>query len=599
MRRPVHYLRANHSCRTPKRAIFFDCESLPHEIDASRESHQLRLWTACFCKYHDGCIINEKWFSGHSASEFWQFAKACSSPRETLWLFAHNLCFDFTLVEGWEQLTLRGNSLKRCVIEDPPVILGFEIDECSYKAVDTLNYWPSSLASLGESVGLPQHEMPDYSDPENTWLAYCANDTNIIKGAVSGLIRMIHERNLGNFAPTASGIAWSAYRHRFMHSAILIHADEDAVKLERAACHGGLNVVWKIGRVDNPVLVLDVNSLYPSVMNEHAYPCKLLDYGHGESVDSVQRMLNDGLGVIASVRLDCRDDFPLRRHCGSVMACGRFSTTLAGPELLRAIQSGSTKSIGSFAVYRLAHIFSFYVEYFYLLRMECKRAGNRAGSELCKTLLNSLWGKFQQRSHSWIDRKGEIPEGAFSQWSAQKGGSEEVRTYRSVAWLVQELVERGESDNSFPAIGAYVLAYGRERMRQLRLIAGLKDCYYCDTDSLHVSAMGQHRLWKAGELSETTLGKMKLQGSWPHAEYFGVKDYTLGSKVTLAGRKANAVDGERGVYSQDEFQGVKSVVQSQPLPEIIVSHKTIRRSVKAVDGIVDVDGWVSPPILSE
>lgn len=597
--RPMHYLRGSSTCRTPRRAIFFDCESLPHSIGPNRESHALRLWTACYVEWQYGTVVVEEWNSGKCADSFWALVGCKVNRRETLWVFAHNLSFDWTLIGGWDALQMPDVKLERCVIEDPPVILGMTCNGCRITAVDTLNYWPSSLATLGKSIGVAKADMPLFDDPDNVWFAYCANDTRIIKEAVCGLVAMLAERNLGNFASTASGISWSCYRHRFMTHAILIHNDENATKLERAACHGGRCEVWRIGRINNTIHVLDVNSLYPSEMMQHKFPTKLLEYGHGISVHALRDLLASDVGVIATVRLHTDGEFPRRTDSGYAMATGDFSTVLAGQELGRAISGGSVVSVNSFSLYRMDWIFADFVEHFYALRLDCRRSGNRAGAALCKTLLNSLWGKFQQRTHSWRNASGVVGEEDFAQWTYHNVLSGMVRSYRAVAGLVQCLQERGEADNSFPAIGAYVLSYGRERLRELRHTAGLENCYYCDTDSLHCNDAGVDRLNRSGQLSESVLGKMKLVGSWPHAQYYGQKDYELGDSVILAGRKATAVGTERGLYWQDEFQGVKSVVQTEPRPEIIVTRRTVCRGSNVINGVVGPDGRVTPVVLRE
>lgn len=597
--RPIHYLRGSTTCRVPRRCLFFDCESLPYEVSRSKEFHRLRLWTACYVELDRGQVIKEEWFSGTKDDGFWAIIGCKVNKREALWLFAHNLSFDFTLLGGWDQLQQEGVKLTRCVLEDPPVILEFTVNGCSVKAVDTLNYWPSSLAALGTSIGIEKHEMPDFADGNDVWLSYCANDTRIIKDAVCCLIGMVVKENLGNFSPTASGISWNCYRHRFMTHKILIHNDADATKLERAACHGGRCEVWKVGRIDHTVNVLDVNSLYPSVMNEHKYPAKLLDYGHNVTISELRDMLAGGLGVIASVRLHTDSEFPSRSSAGVRMATGDFTTCIAGPEIGRALQCGAVVAVNSFAVYRMDWIFSNFVEFFYLLRLDYRRASNRSGAMLCKTILNSLWGKFQQRTHAWANCGGVAPEDSFAQWSYRNLESGDTRSYRSVAWLTQELKERGEGDNSFPAVGAYVLSYGRERLRELRHAAGERNCYYCDTDSLHCSDAGVRRLLMSHNMSETTLGRMKVAGSWPNATYYGQKDYELGDTVVLAGRKANATGTERGVYRQDEFQGIKSVVQREPKPYIVVTRREVRRGNNVVNGIIHPDGWVTPLVLRE
>lgn len=640
-----HYIAGNKRTSVPSNMLFFDTEttSVPIEGNANATIQVLRLWTAISGRLIKGKLSRVKKHAGTTAAEFWNLVDSLANERKPLWCFAHNVGFDLTTLLFWRELELDHYTLEHgqlsvgtvgkqfvikpwrgfAVLEDPPVIVECRLTGTASNIVfvDTYNYFRTSLAKIGESVALPKITMPEATDPDGTWAHYCHRDSEIIMRAIVGFCRFVLDNDLGMFRYTAPAQAFSAYRHRFMPQKILVHGNEDALKLEREAYYGGRCEPFFVGTVQNkdvdtlqyygrkvsvfknyrngPVYVLDFQSCYPSVMRANLYPYRISQYVISPSPAEVRLALMSNL-VIARVRIDSLiETFPVRHDGRVIMAGGKFTTTLCGPELLRAFKTDSIRSIGAAAIYHGADIFTDYVDYFWLMRQEYQSSGRKVYAELCKVMLNSLAGKFGQRSHRWEPDPTTFAPFPWGQWAAREVNSSKSDRYRSLAWTVEKQAELGESHDSCPAISAYVTSYARELLESARQIAGPQNVYYVDTDSIHCNGIGVVNLDAAGMVSDNTLGKLRKIGVYETAEYRGIKDYTVGDSHVISGVKVSAEQLSKGIFRQPQFQKLASILSGSPPRGVRVDMVTIDRSVGLRTGHILTDGTVEPITLGE
>ncbi|GAH85107.1 unnamed protein product, partial [marine sediment metagenome] len=139
--------------------------------------------------------------------------------------------------------------------------------------LDLMNYFDTSLKEVGKSIGC--HKIPinfkDCSTPE--LVEYCKNDVFIMIEAWKKWITFIYENDLGVWGKTLPSQAFNCYRHRFMPHKIYIHTHEKATALERAGYFGGRCECFQLGYFDDgPFYLLDINSMYPSVISRKL-PC--------------------------------------------------------------------------------------------------------------------------------------------------------------------------------------------------------------------------------------------------------------------------------------------------------------------------------------
>lgn len=578
MSRNWHYLKSNEGESVPRRLVVFDCETLPRgtaDNDPRRELHTLRIGCAVKGRYRAGKLSAETWLDFTAAADFWRFTLDGARERETTWLFAHNALFDLRMVGlvdmldggGWQVSKPRipkdpssksaANSGGRAlaVIDSPPTILCIQHVASGAKVlcVDTLNWLCLPLASIGTMLGIDKLPMPEFAAPDSDWLTYCKRDVDVTLAAVLRWLSFCTFHKLGNFGKTIAQQAMNAFRHGRMRHKICLHDETSVRALERGGYFGGQSEVFRYGAYREPVAQLDVNSLYPAMMRENLYPCRLARWEIRQQLLALAPQIEPAASIAVVELSTSGHCYPLRTPRGVIYARGEFQTTLAGPELAHAIARGHVKRWGSWAEYDLAPLFASYVDEFWQLRQRYAAEGDEFSAALCKLLLNSLYGKFGQRRAKWEDRPEiSTPFGAWQLWY-DRDSAGVVRKYRAVGWHVQEESDRGEVQGAFPAIAAFVTSYGRMAMARLRELAGHREVFYQGVDSLVVSAAGLASLRKARAIDSARLGKLRLEREATSCALWGPGDYEIGERIVISGRARGWQRTASGGYQELRF----------------------------------------------
>lgn len=619
--RKAHFLKSFSSTKVPTSLLFFDCETkgIRDEEDSSCNWQELWFGVAYYCRLEQGKKTRIDSIIFTKPHQFWNFLKSKLSRQRPLWVFAHNLLFDFTVVNGWYECSLEGWEWKKKIIECPPFYLQGFFNDQKIHFCDTLNYFRVSLEVLGYSIDLPKFEMPKSSDSYSAWKDYCIRDVEVIVEAITRLISFVIDKKLGPWKPTMAGQSMSAYCHRFMKHDILIHDNTSILKLERKAYHGGLVLANYIGQVPaKKIYQLDVNSLYPSCMLQQ-YPTKLVSYSRNLDINDLKKLANN-YGLVATVWLNTtKNTYPIKHNQRLYYPRGRYKCTLCGIELLKALSRKEITGVEKAAWYDLSNIFSDYVDYFYTQRRRFKSESNDAFQEFCKRFMNSLYGKFVQTSPRWhpwneytfrqLEIKHRLKRGSLDQYIVNPpdfayGEEEQIVpeledsfTCRRVFGDYEIRLESGESYNSSPAIGAFVTAYARNTLQSLMNKVGEHNYYYGDTDSLFVNTDGFNILKRANEIHQDMLGKLKLEGEFTSLCIYGPKDYLTNEDHVVKGIRKNAIQISDNEYLQDQFEGVSSVLHRGCQPKIGIKWiiKTLYRKVERME--VLPSGWTRPIIF--
>lgn len=613
MRRP-HFLKPNHRNEQPQAAIWVDTETKPVMTDVLEDRHVLWFgWAAFRRRGRKGKWGRPQWLRFTTRAEWWDWLDAKIRHHSKMYLFAHNVDFDAPVLGAFTELPARGWELDGAIIEGPPTILTWKWRGVHWRRpwkagtwrlrrpwlksvrtlvwIDTLNLWRMPLKTIGESIGLAKLTMPSPDASAQDWDAYGKRDVEVIMAACLRWWAWLREHDLGGFAPTLAGQAFRAYRHRFMSKGILIDANESALELARQALHGGRTECHRIGFVQGPVHVLDINAMYPDIMRRHRVPMYLRGiYGHVSHQDMTKWLLLDC--VVADVEIET--DVPIYGVVHEDRLCfpvGVFRVTLTTPELRFAHAQGHIRKIHRAAVYIGGVIFKDYVEFFTRLRDVAKVQENRMDELCAKTMGNSLFGKFGQRGRRF-EGIGECPEHIALKWTHVDLQAKTSTNMRALGGLVQSWVADGEAMDSHPSIAAHITAYGRVELWELNRLAGAGNVFYNDTDSLHVNDAGLERL--KGHINPTRLGALKLEGTHPSAEYRGPKDYSLGATSKTKGVRSSAGWVSPDTAYQTQFTSLKGLIQRGDLdaPFTSLQTKTLKRAYQK--GVVQPNGLVLP-----
>lgn len=538
------------------------------------------------------------------------------------WTFAHNMDFDFQVMDITAQFTRLGWSVDTAILEAPPFLVkmvksgrthgdkGHEFRQ-SISFVDSMNWFRTSLRELAKPLGMTKGDDADFlcpcgcgqKGPGAPWEmreAYCRNDVAILREAIFAWIRFCHTHDLGMFTISQASQALGAFRHRFMPMDIFVNHDEAVANHERAGYFGArTEMLWRgtFRRVGH----LDVNALYPSVMRGGLFPVKLTAQRSSGTVSSLLSAIHEGKGIVATVKLTTPEPWYPVRGERITFPVGTFTTTLCTPELKRALDHGHVVSVGRVQVYEMGEIFTEFVDFFYALRQRYKDEGNDPFQYMCKIFMNSLYGKFGQMTPEWVPVEDEradmlidiVPEDSTN-FRIGTGGSL-TGMYRRVGDHIEERVKRKEAYNAFCAIAAHVTSAARMALLDGMIQCGWDDVLYVDTDSIFCTQAGKQRM--AEVIDPGKLGAWKDEGDVKEFTVYGAKDYIMDGSARRKGVRANAEEIKPGVFRQEMFVSYTgSLGNGHPGEQHVKTiEKHLSRDYKK--GTVGLSGRVSPILL--
>ncbi len=590
--RRSHLLRANHGERLPVLVICVDTETDAVPIADDAVEAKLRFgWTVVTRRHRGMRWTPERWTRFETPGEFWDAVEKVIHAETRAYLFAHNLGFDFRVLDGFRQLTQRGWELKGAVIDDPPTILRWHQPGRGLICLDTMNYYRTSLKEIGKTFGLDKLEMPKGWGDRERDDAYCRRDTQIVLRAVQGIIRRTRDLDLGNFASTFPALAFTSFRHRHLSTPILIDDNPGALALARSGYEGGRTEAFLLGRIAGPVDVFDVNSMYPWVMHETPMPTVLRGFYRSMTIPELAVETTDAFAVASVTLYTETADFPVVIDGRLLFPVGTFRTVLCGAELTEALHRGAVVKLGDCALYDHAVIFRSYIDEWWTRRLAAKAAGDTAEDDFCKRMMNGLYGKFGQtgRVFETIGPTDRLEARSWTEIDMETG---DVFRMRSLGGLLQRQSGEAESRDSHPAIAAAVTSAARMALLGFMNDAGRESVLYVDTDSI---------FRRRGELPPAfaahvngELGGLKHERTISSLTIYGLKDYDADGVRKTKGVRKTACPSGPGSYWQDTFMGLKGSVQSGELDRQIISLTEKHLTELYTKGQVMPDGRILP-----
>lgn len=590
-------IRQNHSVAYPKRMLFLDIET-KWERDGNREKHRLKLAWTCYVERRSGERKDtEAWKEWKGTKPLCDYIEDLCQNKTVLYLFGHNVFFDLQASDFFHFFTRAGWILDFVMDKGGSYILSIHKGKRRLKVLSTTNYFPTSLAALGKMINLPKLDIDLEHATGDELSVYCRRDVEITKRAMEFYFQFVQDNDFGKFGLTRAGQAFSAYRHRFMKKKIYVHKDEGVQNLERSAYYGGRVECFRIGKIEGgPFVSLDVNSMYPYLMLERELPYQLVDYRE-----------NYDLGLLAealpkfSVIGDCyvetdKPIYPVRRKGKLFFPVGKFRTCLCTPEISMALAKGHLKRLYRASFYRKALLFTEYVKTISELKNRYQAEGNPVMRTLCKTLLNSLYGKFAQYVPETRSVTDFTCDGYWRMESIDLVSGEREMEYKL---FNKRVIEKGKhpGNNSLIALSAHVTSWGRLYLWELMERVGQRNVLYCDTDSvkLRQSAMGA----VSQLMNPNQLGALWLESRSKQLTIHGAKHYETEEKRTLKGVPKDAV--EFAPQSYEYYNWPKQATHmAHRITRYYFREHTIKWTPSRYDkGIVGEDGSVRPLKLYE
>lgn len=615
-----HVFRQNDGLKMQRLFAFVDTET-KSTYSGNKRFQTFKIGSAIFWNRPDN-KLEELVFDDRRT--FWNrlFSSFNEHERHMI-VYAHNMSFDFRILDGTTVLEKEGWTLEKFYVKDKVFMLEYTKGQNRICFWDTGNYVNVSLRKMAEDMGLayPQKMSIDFDNCTVEELKeYCLNDTRIIFHFIKNLTDWLEKYQLTRLMPTAGSLAFNAFRHKFYSRKkrpIYIHDWKKAIRLERESYSGGITDCLRIGHINETVYKLDINSMYPSIMVSERVPCKLLWCSSNKMESEKLRTIYDSFKKDFLLIAKCRVRIPSKYayvltndvidgEKKAVLACGEMIVTKCSPELDFIEKHGRIEEFIDLAIYEGNVLFKDYTEFFYQQRLNAKAENNGAQQQLCKLMLNSLYGKWGQKdsfkheveensfmasvAHNIMENEGEIGE----VFNCETGKWSNFIPIGSKLFEV-ESTEKNSKD-SFVAIASFITSYARLKLAEYILQAGRENVFYMDTDSLFVNKAGYERLLSV--IDPNKLGYLKVEDSSDNVIINGPKNYQFGDERKLKGVRRGSKPKETTdfyeVYEQERWEGFISALRNNRKDTVMVETYDKKVNLAYNKGRVDAKGLVHP-----
>lgn len=564
-------------------------------IDNIEHHHMTMAWTCHGRHRRENGQWVWKWSYWENDFDMWQYMDGKSAAKAKVYVFAHNMFFDLQASSAFRHLHTLGWKLD--FIYDKGIAYILTVSKGNRKLVflSTTNFYPFSLRQLGDITGLEKLDVDFQNSDKETIKTYCRRDVEIIRSAMLKHIKFIDNHDLGNFKLTYASQSFAAYRHRFMRHKITLHREPDIVDLERRSYYGGRVECFRVGDIpDGPFKTYDINSMYPFVMTYNDFPTRLVDFHPSIDPGIFKDVMNHRL-LIADCYINTNEPvYPMRQEDKIIFPIGSFKTTLTTPTIKYAYEHGHLIGVENVATYEYASLFADYVAFFYNMRLEAARNGDRYLVTLCKFYLNQLYGKFGQQRPvvDLTDAPDDLLYAREVIPDLVTGRQEIVTTMfgkQMTSWDLEE------GPQSFCAIAAHVTDYARMHLWSLMKAAGLDKVLYIDTDSITIRECDSKGL--APYIDDTKLGMLKDEGTCSSLSLYGPKDYLKDGSRKLKGVPKGAEPINETTYRYMHFERQAYHLWRRNPDTVAVRNVIKRLERRYTKGVVGHDGMVSPHVL--
>ena len=479
----------------------------------------------------------EKVKIGNSINSFIEYIKYLGNS----YIYFHNLKFDgefilyYLMKNGFEYVEKREKRTKSfsTLISDMGLFYSIEVyfeveKKKTHKItfIDSLKIINQSVDSMTSTFKLEENKLEiDYNKPReiNHILtseeeAYIKNDVVIVAKALKYLFDM------GLTKMTAGSNALSEYKEiininkfRSMYKPLTYEIDKDI----RKSYKGGftyLNPIYK-GKDVSDGEVLDVNSLYPSVMYEAILP-------FGEGIFYEGKYIEDKVYPLYIQRITCSFKIKKGKIPTIQIKHSRFvdneyledsgiepvALTLTNIDLKLFFEQYDVwdlEYISGWKFKGMRGLFTKYIDKWIGIKNEATLNGNKGIRQVAKIMLNSLYGKFATS----LDVQSKIP-------------------YLDNDIVKYKLGEKTTKDGVYLPMGSFITAYARDKT--IRTSQAIKDYsikkygidMYCysDTDSIH-TLLSINELKLFCDIDDVKLGAWKHESHFRRAKFIRQKTY--------------------------------------------------------------------------
>jgi len=430
-------------------------------------------------------------------------------------------------------------------------------DTLYYKGkVPPKSYWnPGDYEAFVEKYGKNDFDLKKVCEKYcllDSELTYELAEKHLInsRGEINGRYFNVEE------CITAANLAMGMFKQCFL-TETLYQSPDHIVECEKRAYIGGRTEVFKkkfeVGKFNHRLYYYDINSSYPSCMRKimpYKYIRKLTLNDKKIEYDNIK----DHWLYCAKTKYTGNDphfipNILVRHESGNILAmCNTDYDYHWGNELKEAILNKCEVHVNEIIEYEGKELFKEFAEYFYEERLKVKNI-NAALSQFYKTVMNSLYGKFGQRT---FDQTG-IAKNMNDMYNQLKGDNKILIDVLHVEkglnlFTYKELGTEYKCPGKLMRLASYITACGRCKLSKIMRDVGHENFYYCDTDSVFTTKKPSDKF-----IDKEILGLWKQETKSPIIEAYFIAKKTYYYKTEEVDpdtgkdevMKAKAIRGER------------------------------------------------------
>lgn len=570
------------------------CKNFTADFETTTQQEDCRVWAYALCEI--GNVDN--FIYGNNINDF---IKWCSNKNQNYQLYFHNLRFDgeyifnYLLNNGFTYVKDKRNRQDKtftCLISDMGQFYSIEIyfhvtkkhtnKVTIYDSLKILNF---PVEKIAKDFNLPIRKLElDYNEIRPVGHELTPHEIDYIRNDVEIMARaleyMFNEKLLKMTIGSDALHNYKEMNKNFNKYFPILDFEIDSDI--RKSYKGGFTYLndCYIEKEVGSGLVLDVNSLYPSVMKYECLPFgdPLFFEGRYEE-DNLYKLyiqcftcsfeLKDGM--IPTLQIKNNPAYIPNEYIKS--SNGDLVTLfLTNIDLELFFSHYNVYDItwhNGWKFKGLRGLFTTYIDYWTERKINAKKEGNNVLYIISKLMLNSLYGKFGLNPKV----RGKIPYLNEEGIVKYKMGEEEIRDaiYIPVASFITSYARR-KTINTSQAIKDYTIKkYG-------------KDFYiYSDTDSIHLLEISDEELKQFVDIDDYRLGAWKIESRFTRGKYIRqkcyIEEYEDKLNVTVAG-----LPKKLGKYVNFEnFNKGMTISASDTLKEHKLSYKHVKGGVLLVD----------------
>jgi len=468
------------------------------------------------------------------------------------YIFAHNAEFDLMVIYG--------NIYQK--VDSKAIFNGKFISARKDDVIfcDSMNIYPSSVAKIGDIVGLKKLETEKIykgkltkKNIEPKDIEYCTRDCEIVYNALLEIFE-----NVGTIKMTIGSLAMYDFRNKFLSNQIMY---SDLVDEFYKSYYGGRCEAFILGTGDYSVY--DINSLYPDVMRRVVFPdVRTLKRENIVNVPYLLHLIKryEGLAKVKVRHKETYFGFLPFRSEKLLFPVGEFETTVNFNELRFALNHKAIEILSCEYVVYSNPVETPFKDFVLLNYAERLKAESELKKLVIKLKLNNLYGKFGQRIKYTTEYFEAIPYEIISELE-KTNKYFELKLFnaeRSDCFLVTENEKYKNSFFAIPTFASYITSEARITILQALLDNEKNGVAYCDTDSVFLSGNFKGKVGKE-------LGQFKKENKVVY-DIRGLKNYSyylppnLESQMfyfenydTIKGVNRNSVKLKEGVYINTQY----------------------------------------------